>query len=188
MTTGERVAEPQMSDEAIANGTGRGWDAWVTVLDAWGAAGQGHTAIARHVHEAHGIDGWWAQAVTVGYERIRGLRAVNERPDGYAMNASRTVAAPVGELFALFVDDAKRDEWLGEGVLRVRTASEPRSARFDVLDEGGGILAAWFTDKGERSTVQLQLDRIPDEAALAERKALWKTRLDALTKHVRHGD
>jgi len=33
-TRTERVAEPQMSDAAIAKGTGRDWDAWVAVLDA----------------------------------------------------------------------------------------------------------------------------------------------------------
>jgi hypothetical protein len=186
MTTREWVAEPQMRDEAVLKATGRGWDAWVALLDAWGATQRTHTEIARHVAGAHGVDGWWAQAVTVGYERIRGMRAVNERPDGYSMNASRTVPVPVGELFALWTDDARRAAWLGEGVLRLRTASEPKSARFDVLD-GGGILAATFIDKGGKSAVQLQLNGIADEAALAARKAAWKTRLDALAAYIRSG-
>jgi len=183
-TRTDRAAEPQMRDDAIAKGTGRDWDAWVTLLDAWGGRDRTHAEIARYVADEHGIDGWWAQAVTVGYERIAGLRAANQRPDGFSMNASKTVAAPVGELFALFVDDSKRDAWLGDGVLRLRTSVPPKSARFDVLDEpGDDILAATFIDKGAKSAVQLQLNGLPDEAALAARKAIWKTRLADLAKH-----
>ena len=182
----ERVAEPQMTDAAIARGTGRGWAAWVETLDAWGAREQDHAAIARHIHEAHGIDGWWAQAITVGYERIRGLRRTNERPDGFSMNASKTVPVPVETLFDLFVDDARRAAWLGDGVLVVRTAKPPKSARFDVAE--GGILAAHFLDKGEKAAVQLQLNGIASEAELAERKDQWKTRLAALADHIHATD
>jgi hypothetical protein len=181
----DRAAEPQMGDDAIRKGTGRDWDAWGAILDAWGGRDRTHTEIARHVAEGHGIDGWWAQAVTVGYERIAGLRAVNQRPDGYSMNAGTTVPVPVAELFELFVEDARRAAWLGDGVLRLRTSVPPKSARFDVLDdEAGGILAATFVDKGAKSAVQLQLEKLPDEATLAARKTLWKSRLAALAKHV----
>jgi hypothetical protein len=182
-TRTEHAAAPQMGDAAIAKGTGRDWAAWVEILDAWGGRQRAHAEIARHVADDHGIDGWWAQAVTVGYERIVGLRGANERPDGYSMNASKTLPVPIGELFALWVDEAMRAAWLGEGVLRLRTSVPGKSARFDVLDEGG-ILAATFVAKGERSAVQLQLNGIPDEATLAERKATWKARLAALATHV----
>lgn len=188
MTTSsaDRVVDPQMSDEAIARGTGRDWNAWTEALDAWGARDRDHAAIARHVEQEHGIDGWWAQAGTVDYERIRGLRKINERPDGFSMNASKTVPVPVEALFDLFVDDAKRADWLGDGVLVVRTAKAPKSARFDVTE--GGILAVHFLEKGEKSAVQLQLNGIISEAELAERKARWKTRLTALAEHIAEND
>ena len=54
-----------------------------------------HREIARWVAEQHGIDGWSAQSVTVSYERARGLRAVGEHADGFAITASKTVAVPV---------------------------------------------------------------------------------------------
>jgi hypothetical protein len=181
----DRAAEPQMGDAAIAKGTGRDWHAWVTLLDAWGGRDLTHAEIARHVAEEHGIDGWWAQAVTVGYERIAGLRGANQRPDGFSMNASKTVSVPVAALFELFVDDEKRAAWLGEGMLRLRTSVPPKSARFDILDEEvDGILAATFVDKGTKSAVQLQINGLPDETTLAARKATWKSRLADLAKHV----
>src|SRR5262249_3717987 len=59
------------SDDAIAAKTGRTWQEWVRVLDADGAATMPHRAIAVLVNKKHHVDDWWAQTVTVGYERIK---------------------------------------------------------------------------------------------------------------------
>jgi len=63
-----------MSDDAIRERTGRGWDEWFALLDAWQAASRPHPDVARWLRDEHGVDGWSAQSVTVGYERARGLR------------------------------------------------------------------------------------------------------------------
>ena len=49
------------------------------MLDGWEAASRSHTEIARWLREEHGVDGWYSQSITVGYERARGLRAPGER-------------------------------------------------------------------------------------------------------------
>src|SRR4051812_26250564 len=64
-----RVADPGMSDEAVAKATGQGWDHWFALLDAWAARDHNHTEIARYVASDLHIGDWWAQMVTVGYER-----------------------------------------------------------------------------------------------------------------------
>jgi hypothetical protein len=64
----------RISEDSVRRRTGRGWADWLAILDDWGAADQGHTASARHLHDAYGISPWWAQAVTVRYEYERGLR------------------------------------------------------------------------------------------------------------------
>lgn len=181
----EWVAKPQFGDEAVEKATGRDWNTWVEMLDAWGATERSHTEIARHVAEEYHVAGWWAQSVTVGYERIRGMRKVAELPDGFSMNASKTVPIPVAELFELFVADEKRAAWLGDDVLRVRTAKPATSARFDILDDAGGILAVYFADKGEKSGVQVQLGKLESEEALLEQKTRWKSRLNDLARHIR---
>src|SRR6266511_3058285 len=85
------------SDEAIRRRTGRGWEEWFDLLDAWGAAERPHREIARWVAEQQGVEplAWGAQAVAVSYERARGLRAVGEHSDGFAVTASKTVAVRV---------------------------------------------------------------------------------------------
>ena len=180
-----RVAEPGMSDEAIRRGTGKTWDEWFVLLDAWGAPEKKHPEIARHLHEAHGVDGWWAQSVTVGYERARGMRGVHERPDGYSANASKTIAAPVERLYAAFVDEAARDRWLDPGELRLRTSQPNRSARFDVL-ANGTRLGVIFTSKGAaKSSVQIQHERLPTADDVEPWKGHWKARLERLAAMLR---
>ena len=73
------------------------------------------------------VEGWWSQAVTVGYERIKGLRARGQRRDGsYEANKSRTYNVPVGTLFDAWADARVRGRWLDGEIGRVRT-SPPRS-------------------------------------------------------------
>ena len=175
-----------MSSEAIEKRTGKSWLAWFELLDAWDAAKKPHGEIARYLAEEHGVGGWDAQGVTVGYERARGLRQVHGKRDGtFAVSASKTFPVPVTKLFQAFADDAVRRQWLDLDVLKPRTNSENKSARFDLL-EMGTILAVTFTDKGEgKSGVQLQEEKIPSKEIVDVRRAIWKERLIRLGEFLK---
>src|SRR5688500_2390030 len=67
----ERLAG--IKDATIQARTGCTWERWVWVLDEAGAREWSHRAIAEHVRQHYKTPMWWTQAVTVGYERIRGL-------------------------------------------------------------------------------------------------------------------
>lgn len=185
-TKPETSAGAQMSDAAIREKTGKTWPEWRDALDAWGAADKPHDAIARYVHEDLGIDGWWAQSVTVGYERMIGRREIGQKSDGsYAASASKTVAAGVDEHFSAWADEASRDAWLTPGTLALRTAQAGKSARFDDTMTGD-IIALWFTDKGPgKSSVSLQVEKLGSGEEVEERKAMWKTRLAGLAAHLK---
>jgi len=170
------------SDERIRERTGRGWEEWFDLLDAWGAAERSHREIARWVAEQQGVDplAWNAQAVVSSYERARGLRAVGEHEDGFTVTASRTVGVPVERLYEAVADPARRERWLPGADLRERTAQPLRSARFDWGD-GPSRVHVFFAAKGEdRSTVSVQHARLADAAEAERTKALWRERLVAL--------
>ena len=121
-----------------------------------------------------------AQAVTVTYERARGLRAVGEGPDGFTVTASKTVAVPVDRLYAAVVDKPWRRRWLPEGELRERTATKPRSARYDWGDGDTRVIFG-FEAKGEaKSAVSLQHERVPDASEADRMKAFWRDRVATL--------
>ena len=172
------IEQPGLSDVAIRQGTGKSWNEWLEVLDAWGARDRTHKEIAAYVGEHFGVGGWYAQSVTVGYERMRGLRAYGQGRDGtFTGSVSKTFPVPVATLYRAWVDDAERDRWLDPGTLRLRTAQLTTSARFDVAGDGS-ILAVWFVDKGaQKSSVQLQNEKLPTKAAADQFRVVWKERL-----------
>jgi uncharacterized protein YndB with AHSA1/START domain len=178
------------SDETIRRRTGRGWEEWFDLLDEWGAAERPHREVARWVAEQLGIEPlvWEAQAVTLSYERARGRRAVGERPDGFAITASRTVVVPVGRLYDAFADESRRKRWLPDGQLLERTATKPKSARFDWGD-GDTRVNVTFEAKGEsKSTVALEHSRLRDAEEAERMKAWWRERLSALKSRLEGGE
>jgi hypothetical protein len=175
-----RTADPGMTDETIRRGSGRSWAEWFAILDAWGGRERTHRDIARHVAESYGVSGWWAQTVTVGYERARGLRAPNQRPDGFTVSVSKTYPVAADDLSAMFTDARKRRRWLEPGALRLRTSQPGRTARFDAAD-GVTRVNAWFTAKGTaKSSVALQIERLTDAKAVERARASWRERLARL--------
>lgn len=177
------VEQPGLSDEAIHKGTGKSWTEWLEALDAWDARDRTHKEIAAYVVEHFGIGGWYAQSVTVGYERMRGLRAHGQGRDGtYSGSVSKTFPVPIATLHRTWTDDAERDRWLDPGTLRLRTAQQATSARFDVVEDGS-ILAVFFVDKGgQKSSVQLQNEKLPTKEAAERFRVVWRERLSHLAE------
>jgi hypothetical protein len=105
-------------------------------------------------------------------EQARGLREPGENANGFSATASRTVGVPVQRLYAAFM--------AGAGDMRLRTATEPRSARFDWQD-GATRVNVGFTAVGpHKSRVALARERLADAADAAAMKAAWRERLGAL--------
>lgn len=172
------------SDDALAARTGRGWGEWLEVLEAWDAAERPHPEIARWLSAEHGVDNWWAQELTVRYEMATGRRRPGQRSDGFSVTASKTMAVPVERLFAAFVDEDLRAQWLPGVSLRVRTAAPHRSARFD-WEDGSSRVAVGFTAKDERrSAVALQHERLPDAESADRMRAFWHERMQALRRFL----
>lgn len=128
-------------------------------LDRLDAERMPHRDIVRLVSGKYGTDSWWSQMITVGYERIKGLRAHGQRRDGtYELSKSRTFGAPVTALFEAWADAGRRRRWLDGAAVKGKSKSvvavahtklpdretvdrlkRYRSERFDALGE---VLAA----------------------------------------------
>lgn len=177
----DHAALAGMSDDTISAKTGRTWIEWVRVLDADNAATMSHREISTLVHGKHRVGDWWAQAVTVGYERIKGLRERGQRRSGaYETSKSRTFDVPVTALFRAWADDRTRNRWLGGLASSVRTATAPKSLRLQWPD--GTIVAVWFTAKGpKKSAVALAHTKLRSKGAADEARKHWTERLDALS-------
>ena len=177
-----------MSDAAIEAKTGCTWERWVHALDYHKAYELTHKEIAQLVGEKFGVGPWWRQSVTVGYERIKGLRVRGQRRNGtYEASKSRTFAVPVDRLFDMWANARLRRQWLNGATVRVRTATPPKSLRLDWNGEGiaDGIVEVWLTAKGPgKSCVAVQQTKLPDRAAVERAKQYWSERFDALAEAI----
>jgi hypothetical protein len=178
-SAGVRLAS---TDEKIRQRTGRGWEEWFEMLDKWGAADRSHRETARWLSQQQGLHplAWNVQAVASSYERARGLREPGEKDDGYAITASKTIQVPVERLYDAVVRASLRAGWLPDGQLSERTATRPKSARFD-WGEGPTRVNVTFLDKGEnKSTIAVEHRRMAGADDAEQMKNYWRARLATL--------
>jgi hypothetical protein len=169
------AAKAGMADATIKKQTGRDWAEWVRVLDAKGLTV--HRDIAEHVHSI-GVPDWWAQTVTVGYERIKGLRAIGQRRSGtWEANKSKTFSAPAETVFKAWTDTRKRKKWLPEK-LKIRSATSPKSIRIAWPD--GTTVAVWFQAKGAKTSAGVQHIGLKSKDDADRLKQFWSERLETL--------
>lgn len=167
-----------ISSDAVEAKTGKGWEEWFAILDSENAALMPHKQIAALVHSKHGVSGWWAQMVTVGYEQARGLRQVNQQASGFTANISRTIPYPAQTVCEAITNSRRRKRWL-DLELKVTTSTAPKSVRIAVAD--GTRVDINLYAKGDAKTVlQIQHERLADAAAVQSRKAYWAEALESL--------
>lgn len=173
------VSEPDHSDAVIRENTGHGWNEWRDLIDAWPGREQGHTAVAMWLQEEHGVDGWWAQAVTVGWERITGRRLPHQMSDGtFTANRSATIATNPAALREVLLDeDGRADLFPGlDPELRSRPTS--KNVRIGL---GGGVAEIAIAPKGQgRATITIQHARLSSPDEVAYWKVFWADWLRAL--------
>jgi len=168
------------SDATLKAKTGCTWERWVKALDHVEAHTWPHRQIAAYVHEKYKVPGWWAQTVTVGYERIKGLRAIGQRRGGgFEATKSKVFAVPLAKLYRAWSDARTRARWLPGVALTVRTATREKYMRITWPD--GTSVALGFTRKGAaKGQVQIQHSKLADKSAATRIKRYWEERLAAL--------
>lgn len=167
-----------MSDDAVSAATGNDWSEWFAILDDAGTAKMKHAEIARMIGECHAVPGWWAQTVTVEYERARGLRDVHQTARGYEVSVSRTIPVSIEALFTVWHDRRRRDEWLGVP-MKVRKANPNRPMRLETDDRGSDLSVGFYSKGPDRCQVVVQQTKLSDRNAVENRRAFWK---DALAR------
>jgi len=177
------VSEPEHPDEAVRERTGHGWAEWVELIDGGPGRNAGHPAIARWVRE-QGVDAWWSQAVTVGFERITGLRLPGQMSDGtFSVSRSRTLRRSGADLRDALEDDARRATLIPALETSARSRPGVKSPRFDAVrdDEAVGVVLFALDPVADgRTRLTVTHERLPSTELAEEWKAWWGEWLAAL--------
>jgi hypothetical protein len=185
MATKKRAMRPAssapVSDAVIAARTGRTWAEWISTLDGAGARDLSHTAIADLVHRRFGVDGWWAQSVTVGYERLTGKRANLQKADGFAASGSLTVAAGLERLYSTAADEKRQRKWLPPGVV-VHKATRPKTMRATARDGSKSISFYFYAKAPGKAQITVQQEKLASQDAALKQKKVWAKSLRDLAE------
>jgi uncharacterized protein YndB with AHSA1/START domain len=196
-----------ISDTAVKRATGKDWAEWFALLDRAGAARMEHPAIARSLHGEHCGD-WWSQMVAVEYERARGLRDVHQKPGGYAVSVSRTIAGPIELVYDAFTRPEDARKWFARGQRadvtkggryenglgdrgEYRTVRRPDLLRFtweSPQAATASTVEVRLVRKGpQKTSITVEHQKIADRKAHTALQERWSTALDALRAHVESG-
>jgi hypothetical protein len=198
-TPPERPAKRTISESSVLKKTGHDLAYWFGALDAFGAVDKGHTASARYLHDVHGVDGWYAQGITVSYERQRGVRGVNQRCDGaWEVSVSKTIAATTPKLVAAFSDARKRHQWISEADPALIAAmseglADKKSKGWVVRADGvarhryrwnGTVVQLYAYPKpGGKIALTVQHTKLANAGAVEKYRAEWKAALGLLADY-----
>jgi hypothetical protein len=188
-----------VSDATALAKTGHDLAHWFAILDRFGAVDKGHTAAARHLNEAHRVPGWYAQGITVAYERARGLRALNQRGDGaYEVSVSKVVSGSAADVITVFTASSRR-RWMKGVDSELRKAltaalDDPGSKGFVLrLDGQGRFRYKWdgttvqfylLPKKADKVSVVVTNTALRHAALVDERRTQWRTTLNALAARL----
>ncbi len=172
------MKSPTISREAIKKATGKSWQEWFAVLHEMKAGELSHKAIARKLCDVYNVEGWWAQSITVEFERTIGRREVGQTCDGdYQASASKTVTGNMDQALKAwkkYVGNAR--DFNG-----IAFANEPRTSktdkwrywRVDLADQTKVTIV--IGDKGAgKAYLAANHEKLPDKKAVDQWKAYWK--------------
>ena len=169
-----------MSSAKVKAATGCGWDKWVYVLDKAKAYDWSHREIVDYARKKYKTPDWWAQMVVVGYERIKGLRAIGQRRGGgFEATKSKTVPVPVDQLYKAWSNARTRAKWLPGVKYTVRTSQPNKSLRITWPD-ATNVEVGFYPKGAGKSFVAIAHTKLDGKADADERKKFWGERFAAL--------
>ena len=188
-----------VTNEAAKSATGKTLDQWFAELDKANGLKLGRREINSRLYEQK-LDLWWCTTIAVEYEKHHDVRKKDGLFDGYFVCSTKTIAAPVVDVYKAWSNAAELSKWFGAATkaevkdggtfankdgdkgtfLRVRQNKDLR-----LTFETAGISAptqvdVQFQDKGKGKTgLLVNHTRIQTRAEADGLRAAWS---DALNK------
>lgn len=198
-----------LTDESAKAATGRTMSDWFKFIDSAGGPDQGRKKIVELLWKEQGVDPWWANAVSVEYERSKNLRKKDGTLQGYMICVSKTVGAGADLAFNAFTKPALLAHWFAEKIdqnLAVGGAfesSDGNRGTYKNIQPGKTLKFTWEGQDQEQDTVvevkfqpkdaskcsiMLTHDRIGSKAEADGLRKAWGEAFDKLKKCLEKGE
>ncbi len=196
-TARQSPAKGAVSEKKCIEQTGHGFDHWFAVLDRFGAPQKGHRLSAKHLTVDHNVSAWYAQSLTVMYERAKGLREVNQSCEGdFQFSLTRVVPTSVETSRRAVALAAGRRGWIEDVPPPARPVVEPALHGLRFKAARGGLQARVKTDHGTvvveimpkpngRSQLGVHVNKLSSQKERQAQQAVWRAGIDALAAHLK---
>ena len=173
----------KIASEAVKAKTGKTWTQWFAVLDKVRASAMTHKEIVGILSSKHDLPPWWRQMVAVGYEQAKGLRAKHEKPDGFEISRSKTIKAPVDDVYEAWGNTRRRAQWLPGAKLTIRKATENKILRV-TWGDGSNLEVSLHAKGATKTQIVVQHGKLGSARAAAKQKEFWGEAFDRLAQLV----
>lgn len=202
----EFTSDFPVSDAACRKATGKTLKEWFAILD-------GKPDINRQRRDAirwlfaeigEGSDPWWSTTIWVEYERAHGIvNRKDGRIEGFNICVTKTIAAPVADVYAAFTDAKLLKKWFGKSTkatvrdkgtfddgdgnsgeyLRVRENKDVRFTWQNADADAPTLVDVAIADKGKgKSGITLQHQRIQNRKEADGLRRAWTAAFETLKK------
>jgi len=205
----EYTSDFPVTDAACKKATGKRLKEWFAELDAKPELNQKRRDAVTWIYETIGVrsrDVWWPTTIWVEYERAH--KVVNKkdgRAEGYNICSTKTISAPVADVYAAWTDPKKLTQWFGSGVkadptdggtwddgdgnsgeyLRVRSGKDLRCTFHHADAEAPTLVDVAIADKGKGKTgLTLTHQRIQNRPEADGLRNAWSQALDRLKQFL----
>lgn len=193
-------SDHQVSDAAAESATGKTLKEWFKELDAWDGLKKGRRETVSHLYDQK-VDLWWCTTIAVEYEKHHDVRKKDGLHEGYFICSTKTISAPVEEVFAAWSSGNAMSRWFGKSTkaevkdggryenkdgdkgafLRVRQNKDIRMTFENPAFSSATQVDAQFQDKGKgKTTLLVNHTRIQTRAEADGLRAAWAEALDGL--------
>lgn len=193
----------RIRNETYKQKTGKSLSAWIEELDKHQAVDWTHKQVVAYLVDQHHLDDWWAQTITVAYEKHHGKRILGETQDaGFEVGAQRTFPIDATELWELLMSPEGTELWLGERVdipldknrtfsaagylYEIRSLKDGVKLRLrkTVVDESSSTIQFYVTAKKDKATLLIHHEKLQDAPQRTAMKAHWHHVLEVLQSHI----
>ncbi len=176
--TARQKIKHSLTDEAVEKTTGKGWNEWFTILGQKTDGSFSHKDIAKLLMDQYQVDGWWAQSITVEYERHLGKRQVGQVKDGTFQTAvSKTLPGDLDQVFSLWLNAARDvkefNSILLAGKPAISKSEKWRYWRVDLAD-GSKVTITVGKKSEEKSILTFSTEKLKDQDEIEQWKEFWK--------------
>lgn len=166
------------SDRSVHKATGKVWDEWFSELERINAGKLSHKDIAAMLVDDYEVSAWWAQSITVEYERFIGRREAGQSCEGdYQAGASKTLPGTMDEIFEGWLDYvAGKDSLNNDKFAEAPSTSKTEKWRYWRVPLQGGSKVNVIINQKDQGKVHLAVnhEKLPDNTAVDAWKKYWR--------------